>query len=272
MMKPLDLTQLSHLIIDMDGVLYKGTEPIPGAREFLLFSRRIGIPFLLLTNNSSMTAGQYQIKLADMGMQVAEEEILPSAAATAMYLSRIAAPGTPVYVIGEDGIRIELENHGFDLRNDSSVDYVVVGWDRQLTWEKLRIATQAIRAGARFIGTNPDKTYPSEAGIVPGAGAIHAALEASTEVAPEIVGKPQAAIFQLGLERLGAEAATTASVGDRLETDIVGGQRAGMPTILMLSGVTSREQLAISPTVPDLVFQDLAGLQEAWEAVREHGH
>jgi 4-nitrophenyl phosphatase len=264
-MKPVALTDLRHVIIDMDGVLYRGTEAIPGAREFLLFTRRIGVPFLLLTNNSSMTAAQYKVKLAGMDMVVSEDEILPSAAATAMYLARLAGPGTPVYMIGEEGLRMELEQAGFKLREDTAVKYVVVGWDRKLTWEKLKVATQAILAGAKFIGTNPDRTYPSESGIVPGAGAIQAALEACTGVQPEIVGKPQTAIFQLGLERLGAQAATTASIGDRLETDIVGGQRAGLPTILMLSGVTSKELLATSPIVPDLVYQDLADLQQAWE-------
>jgi 4-nitrophenyl phosphatase len=249
----------------MDGVLYRGTEAIPGAREFLLFCRRIHVPFVLLTNNSTLTAAAYVDKLAGMNMEASEEEILPSAAATAAYLAGVAPPGSTVYIIGEEGIRTELESRGFLSRQDPSVDYVVVGWDRKLTWEKLKIATQAILGGATFIGTNPDRTFPSEEGILPGAGAIHAALEASTGMAPKIIGKPQAGIFQQALDRMGAPAATTASIGDRLETDILGAQRAGMPAILVLSGVTKTAPSSEEPVIPDLVFGDLGDVQRCWE-------
>jgi 4-nitrophenyl phosphatase len=258
------LTGLRSLIIDLDGVIYRGKTPIPGAREFLRFLHCSHVSFLLLTNNSTLTAAQYVDKLSNMRVEVEQDCILTSAEATARYLASAAPPGTTVYAIGEDGVRWELEKRGFLIREDTDVAYVVVGFDRHITYEKMATAALAIRAGARFIGTNPDTTYPSELGQMPGNGAMLAAIEAATEVAPLIVGKPESAIFELALAKLGAEAATTAVVGDRLDTDIVGGRRAGLLTILMLSGVTSAKQLASASPSPDLVFNDLSTLHAAW--------
>ncbi len=258
------LTELRSAIIDMDGVLYRGSTPIAGAASFLGFLREEGISFLLLTNNSTLTAEQYVSKLAHMGVQVEAECILTSAEATARYLAGIALPGTEVYAIGEDGVEAELKERGFVLRDDTNVAYVVVGFDRHFTYRKMAMACLAIRAGARFIGTNPDKTYPSELGQMPGNGAALAAIEASTDTAPLVIGKPQPAIFQLALQKLGAEAKTTAVVGDRLDTDILGGQRVGLASVLVLSGVTSAQQLQGSSIVPDFVYEDVAALHHAW--------
>jgi 4-nitrophenyl phosphatase len=265
---PAQLIRLRSLIVDMDGVLYRGSAPLPGAGEFLDFLRQMGVPFLLLTNNSTLTDTQYAAKLAHMGIKVEEERILTSAEATATHLAGIAPPGTKVYAIGEDGVHRELEKRGFVLSDDADVAYVVVGFDRHITYRKLAVATLAIRAGAAFIGTNPDKTFPSELGQLPGAGAILAAIEAATDTTPLIIGKPEPAILELALQELAAEAETTAMVGDRLDTDILGGHQVGLTTILLLSGVTDTQQLVGSSIVPDLVYEDIAALYDSWrEAV-----
>ena len=261
------LNQLRSLLIDMDGVLYRGNAPIQGAGEFLRFLRQIGVHFLLLTNNSTLTTAQYVAKLARMGIQVEEKEILTSGEATAMYLAGIAPPGTKVYLIGEQGVRKELEKRRFVLSEDMDVAYVVVGLDHQFDYEKMTRATRAIRAGAKFIGTNPDKTFPSEGELTPGAGALLAAIEAATDTAPLVIGKPQPAIFEIAFQKLQADPKTTAILGDRLDTDILGGKRLGLMTILVLSGVTDQQQLANSTLVPDLVYEDVAALYRDWQRV-----
>lgn len=258
------LTSLRSLIIDMDGVLYRLNTPLAGAAEFLQFLRQAGKRFILVTNNSTLTPAQYVDKLAGMGIITSEDCILTSGEATAQYLAGVAPPGARVYVIGEHGIRAALEKHGFVLANDTKVAYVVSGLDRQLTYEKLRIATLAIRAGAGFIGTNPDPTLPTEEGLIPGARAIQAALEVATGTKPLIIGKPEPAMLQLALQKLEARPETTAIIGDGLETDIPGGRRLGLMTILLMSGVTAPEQLARSALQPDLVYPDIAALHQAW--------
>lgn len=268
----LELTTLRGLIMDMDGVLYHGDKSIQGGREFLDFLHAQGIRYLLLTNNSTLTSEQYVTKLAGMNMHVTEADILTSADATASYLAHTAAAGTRMFVIGEGGLHTCLQKHGFVLVDDTDVAYVVVGFDRQLTWEKLATATRAIRAGAHFVASNPDRTFPSESGLVPGAGATLAALEAATDVDPLVIGKPETAIFQQALQRLGVQTSMTGVVGDGLQTDILGGKRAGLATILLLSGVTNEQQLAKAAPAPDLIFSDIAALHRAWQAaLQAHG-
>lgn len=266
------LGSIRNAIIDMDGVLYRGNTPIEGAREFIDFLRRSGISFLLLTNNSSRTVKQYVAKLGGMGITVRERDILTCAEAAGAYLEQIAPPGSRVYAVGEDGIRFALESRGFVLSDDANAAYVVAGIDRQFTYAKLATAVLAIRAGAAFIGTNPDRTYPTEVGLMPGAGAVLAAIEVASDVAPLIIGKPESAIFDLALTRLKATPETTAMLGDRLETDILGGNRLGMVTILLMSGVTDADQLAASSLVPDMVFDHIGALCHAWrEALTPEG-
>ncbi len=262
------LSHIRSLIMDMDGVLYRLHTPLPGAAEFLEFLRQAGKRFILVTNNSTQTPAQFAAKLAGMGITASEECILTSAEATAQYLAGVAPPGTRVFVIGEHGIRAALEKHGFVLADDTQADYVVSGLDRQLTYDKLKIATLAIRAGARFIGTNPDATLPTEEGLIPGARPIQAALEVATGVRPLIIGKPEPAMMQLALQKLEAMPETTAVVGDGLETDIPGGRRLGLTTVLLMSGTTSPQQLARSALQPDLVYDDLAALHRAWAQSR----
>jgi 4-nitrophenyl phosphatase len=257
------LQPITHLIVDMDGVLWRGDEPMPGLREFFAFLCERSVGFILATNNASRLPEQYAAKLARFGVQVSPECILTSAQTAAAYLATIAPPGTRVYAIGEEGIRQALEQQGFLLTGEEAA-YVVVGWDRQLTWDKLATAALLIHAGAGFIGTNPDVNYPTERGPVPGNGAQLAALQATTGARPVVVGKPDPWMYQEALRRMGARPETAAVVGDRLDTDIIGGVQAGLTTILVLSGISTEADWAASPVKPDLVCADIGNLVHLW--------
>jgi 4-nitrophenyl phosphatase len=260
------LRNLNHVIIDMDGVLYRGNAAIPGTGAFLEFLREQGIGFLLATNNSTKTPKQFVDKLAEMEVAVRADEILTSAQATAAYLLGIAVPGARTFVVGQDGLFTALQEAGFALVEEQP-EYVVVGMDFNVCYERLAQATLHIRAGAQFIGTNADRTFPSERGIVPGAGALLALLETATGVTPTVIGKPGTAMIEQALIQLGARAATTGMLGDRLETDILAGQRAGLVTLLVMSGVTDAGTLAGSEIQPDLVFRDVGHLHATWKEI-----
>jgi 4-nitrophenyl phosphatase len=264
MNQEIDLSNIRHLIIDMDGVLYRGNEIIPGVREFMRFLREQGIRFVLATNNATRTPQQFVDKLAGMGVIVQPDEVLTSSLATASYLASIAAPGTRVFVVGEVGLQTALCEAGFELVEEKA-EYVVVGMNFHVCYEQLRDAALHIRAGARFIGTNPDRTFPSELGIVPGAGSLLAFLEAATGMTPIVIGKPETAMMEQALASMGAAAQTTAVLGDRLETDIMAGQRTGLTTLLVLSGVTDQAMLAESAIQPNRVFKDVAHLHARWK-------
>jgi 4-nitrophenyl phosphatase len=257
------LHSIRNLIIDMDGVLYRGNTPLPGLTDLFAFMHAQGIRFVLVTNNSSRTPTEYVTKLAGMGITVDQADVLTAGVATAEYLASIAPAGTGVYVIGAESLAETMRQRGFSV-SDQNAAFVVVGMDTQVTYDKLRRATLFIRAGARFIGTNPDKTFPSEEGIVPGNGAILAAIEAATDITPLIIGKPQPMLFEMALKRMSAAPAHTAVLGDRLETDILGGINAGLFTILVLSGVTARAALAGSDLQPDLVFEGIDQMVDVW--------
>jgi 4-nitrophenyl phosphatase len=260
------LGTLHHLIIDMDGVLYRGDQAIPGMQSFLVFLRTHGIRFVLATNNSTRTPEQYVDRLDALGARISLDEILTSSQATAGYLKALAPPGTRLFVIGQDGLRTALRNAGFRLVEDSA-EYVVVGLDVNVCFERLSRAARLVHAGAKFIGTNPDRTLPGEQGITPGAGALLSFLEAATGQAPTVIGKPGTAMLEQALIRMGADATTTAILGDRLETDILAGQRAGLRTLLVLSGVTDTELLKRSEIQPDLVFRDVGHLHATWQRI-----
>jgi len=255
---------IKGVICDMDGVLWRGETPLPGLHAFfaLLEARQIG--YVLATNNASKTPEQYVEKLARMGVTTTIEHVLNSATAAADYLATQAVPGAPVYPIGGPGIREALRLRGFTLTEGNRADYVVVGWDRDLTWQKLATATLLIRNGAGFIATNPDRTFPMENGLVPGNGAQVAALITATDVTPVLAGKPAPLLYERALARMGTSPEETLVIGDRLDTDILGGLRLGMPTALVLSGITQADELPASPIHPDVVFDDLAALVETW--------
>ncbi len=252
------------LILDMDGVLWRGGELLPGVASAFEVAARRHLHVVIATNNATVTAASVVGRLAQAGVTFPPDGVITSAHAAAGYLLRTFDTPIRVFVIGESPLTEALQHAGcVTVPGLDHPQAVVVGMDRRLDWGKLTEATLAIRAGAAFVGTNPDRTFPSERGIGPGNGAILAALEASTGIAPTIVGKPEPHLFLEAARHLATDPARTLVVGDRLETDIVGGQGAGMPTALLLSGVTSRRQLEESPIRPDLVFEGLPDL-EAW--------
>jgi 4-nitrophenyl phosphatase len=260
------LAPIRALIIDMDGVLYRGDTPLDGLETFFAFLRAREIRFQLVTNNSTATPSMYVAKMARMGVQVTEGDILTSSLATADYLAARLPSGSQVYAIGEEGLKDALQRAGFRLgQRDPSA--VVVGFDRDLTYAKLSVACLLIRAGVPFVATNPDITLPVPEGQVPGTGATLAALAAATETQPTMIGKPEPALMQQAMQRMEATVETTAAVGDRPETDILSAQRAGMLSILTLSGATDRERLATFDVQPDLVVRDIRALAEGWSSV-----
>ena len=252
------------VILDMDGVLWRGNRPLAGLRELFDTFERRSLPAVIATNNATIEPASLVARLKEAGVVLPPEKIVTSAEAAAAHVARSFPARVRVHVVGEEPLRTALAKAGCRIVNGADrPEVVVVGMDRRLDWEKLTQATLAIRAGAAFIGTNPDLTFPSERGIGPGNGAILAALQAATGAMPTIVGKPEPHLFLEAARRLAVEASGCLVVGDRLETDILGGLRAGMPTALLLTGVTSREALQSSEIRPDVVLEDLPGLS-AW--------
>ena len=255
---------IGALLFDMDGVIYRGHTAIPGAATLIANLQAHRLPFLFLTNNATLTAAQFQAKLAILGIYVDQVAVFTSSMATAAWLSRQAPPGAPVLVVGEAGLRQPVLAAGLAVVTDwRQAAWVAVGLDREATWSSLKDAALAIRGGARFVATNSDATLPSEEGELPGAGALVAFLRAATGVEPVVVGKPQVAMFEQALARLGVRPAQAVMVGDRVETDIVGGQAAGLRTIGVLSGVSSAGDFAQAAPPPTWVFDSVAEINRA---------
>jgi len=268
--RKLPLTDLRGFILDMDGVIYRGNTALPGAAAFLAGLREASIPFLFLTNNATTPPRLVAERLAGMGIPASASDVLTSSEATAAALAA-EMPGCRVLVVGEAGIWEALTEAGLHPTEDHrQADAVVVGLDRNCTYARLRDAALAIRRGAPFIATNTDRTLPTEIGLVPGAGALVGALQIATDVKPRVIGKPSREIFAFALGRLGTPAKATAAVGDRPETDIIGGQQAGLRTVAVLTGAgTAGEFDALDPP-PDWVFQDLEELSQAYFAESHH--
>ena len=264
------INDLGAFIIDMDGVLWQGSKPLPGLTEFFSTLRATKIPFVLATNNASLTQQQYLKKLADMGVEVSAKEILTTSMATARYLvDTLPATKRRVFVIGESGLIEPLQQQGFTITStyyptdpdaetgDIWADIVVSGLDRQLNWNKLATATLNLRAGAEFYATNADTTLPTELGEVMGNGGVLAALTAATGIEPIVIGKPEPILYQQAFEILGTDKHNTIAIGDRLNTDILGAVNAGMRSIMVLTGVSSEADLAEIDYKTDWVFQDI---------------
>lgn len=259
------LQTIRYLIVDADGVLRRGQQALPGAPAFLPWLDRHNVRYVVVTNNSLLTPAGFCRRMAAMGIALDEQRLITSSAGAAWYLRRQAPQGARIYVIGEEGPNQALFSDGIFQRDEEKPDYVVVGLDRSLTYDKLSRACRAIHNGARFVATNTDATLPVEDGLIPGAGAIVAAVTAATGVAPVVIGKPEQALFDMALERMQAKRAETAILGDRLETDIAGGQAAGLRTILLLSGISKADELDATPYRPDFVFAGLPELMRAWQ-------
>ena len=257
---------LSAFILDMDGVLYTGEVPIKGAAEAIAHLRRKGKKLAFVTNKSAYTRREYARTLARMGIAAHESEIVTSGYATSLYLRR-RAPGARIYAMGEPGLKRELEQAGFKLLPDAraeEADFVVVGMDRAITYKKITAGLRALLRGAEFIATNPDGTYPTETGISPGAGAMVGALVGSSGKKPKvIIGKPSLHMIKISLEVLGSKPSETAIVGDGLDTDVLVGKRVGLTTILVLTGVSSRQDVKRvqgTKMAPDFVIRSIRDL------------
>ena len=249
-------------LLDLDGVVYTGNTPLPGAAAFCAHLLASGRRFQCITNNSTLSADQYAVKLGGMGIDVAPEQVLTSSEATALLLQQRLAPGARVLAIGEEGLVRALLAHGLRLV-DRDPEVVVCGLDRRLTYARLTRACFALRGGAPLIATNPDLSLPTEAGLLPGNGATLAYLQAATGVRPEVIGKPEATMLRVAMERIASRPEETVMIGDGLLTDIPAGQRAGVMTVLVLTGVSRPADLATAQTPPDLVFEGLPALQAA---------
>ena len=260
------LREAKAWIFDMDGVLYRGAEVLPGVKELLDALTLRERPVMLATNNSMSTPEAYERKLAAMGLDIPASAVITSALATRDYLLQTLPEGSGIYVIGMPALREQLFE-GTSLHpvqyGDEQPAAVVIGLDLDFTYAKLKTAHEAIQRGALFIATNADSTLPTEAGLVPGAGSIVAALEVASGQRPIVIGKPETPMLEMAMMRMGAQPAETVMLGDRLDTDILAGERAGMPTVLVLTGVSTREDLASAEALPDVVVSDLPSLLEA---------
>jgi 4-nitrophenyl phosphatase len=261
----IDFSSIRGVILDMDGVLWRGGQTLPGIADFFAFVQQHDIAFALATNNSTKTVETYVDQLNRVGVPAGPDQVITSAVATAEYISAGYPTGTRVYIVGQDGIRQALIARGY-VEDAAQPAIVVVGMDFHITYEKLKLATLGIRAGADFIGTNGDRTFPLPEGLAPGNGSLLAAVEAATDVQPTVIGKPGTAMFEVALERLGTAPEHTLMIGDRLETDILGGQRAGLPTALVLTGITTPEQAEQDAIQADRVFDHLAALHTTWQS------
>jgi 4-nitrophenyl phosphatase len=259
-----DLSRYNAVLLDMDGVLYRGQAPLPGVNELLALFERRGIVYACVTNNAMLTQDQYEAKLAAMGIRIPGARIVTSPIATRRYLETQAPRVTPAYCVGMEGLRAALFDDGYFVLDERRPRFVVVGLDMEVTYAKLRTACLAIRAGARFIGTNGDTTLPTEEGIVPGAGSFLALLRAATDVEPFVIGKPSPTMLHAAVGLLGADPGSTLVVGDRLDTDIAGARAASLASALVLTGVTTPEALERSDLKPDAVYAGLPELVSAW--------
>jgi NagD protein len=237
--------EIRSWLMDMDGVLVREEHAIPGADRFLAGLQERGTPFLVLTNNSIYTRRDLAARLRASGLSVPEEAIWTSALATAGFLED-QRPGGSAFVIGESGLTTALHEAGYTL-TERSPDYVVLGETRTYSFERITRGIRLILQGARFIATNPDTTGPSPDGALPATGSVAALISRATGVAPYFVGKPNPLMIRSALNALDAHSESTAMIGDRMDTDIVAGLEAGLETILVLTGVTGRDDAERHP-------------------------
>jgi 4-nitrophenyl phosphatase len=249
------------LILDMDGVLWRDHEPIGNLPAIFERLQELGISTVLATNNSTRTIAQYLQKISGFGVALQPWQIVTSSQATVKILKDKFPDGGSVFVVGEQALVDTLAESGF-IPSEYNAIAVVAGMDRTISYQKMRIASTLIRTGIPFIGTNPDLTFPTPEGLAPGAGAILASIEAASGVKPVIAGKPSPLMYQLAMDRLGTTPDQTLVVGDRPETDIVGGQQLMCRTALVLSGVTNRQQAYSWNPRPDLILNDLTQVVE----------
>ncbi len=260
------LTNIRNFILDMDGVLWRGETPMPGLVNFFETLREQDIGFVLATNNARKTAVQYTEKLSRLGVEIPANQILTSAETTASYLSDKYPSGSFVYVIGDKGLHEAMKEKEFvlidrgDVKKGADVSLVVLGFTPYIEYKDLAMGSLLVHKGAAFYRTNPDPSIPSELGPLPGAGALSAVISTATGIEPVTIGKPGPMVFEEALRRLKSSKENTAMIGDRLSTDIVGAKSAGLFAILLLSGISTREDVQESVVKPDYIFVDIEEL------------
>jgi NagD protein len=258
-LEPLFADGVPHAyLIDMDGVLVYEGNALPGVAEFVARLIATGRKFMVLTNNSIYTPRDLRARLSRVNIELPDDALWTSALATAQFLDS-QRPGGTAYVVGEAGLTTALHDIGYVL-TESEPDYVVLGETRTYSFEAITRAIRLIRAGARFIATNPDPTGPSAEGLLPATGSVAALVSHATGVKPYFVGKPNPLMMRSALNQLGAHSETTVMIGDRMDTDVVAGLEAGMRTVLVLSGITSRADIGKFPYRPTVVLDSIADL------------
>lgn len=241
-----DWPKISAIISDLDGVTYRGDDPIESAVNAFQRWHEIGFPYAFVTNNSTKSAEEFADKLNGMGIPASPERIVTSSAVAADRLTTLVKPGSRVMVIGAVSLQRAVEQRGFEV-TDENVSAVVAGLDRAFTFEKLAKAQTALMQGAQFIGTNPDHMLPHGEGFEPGAGSILKAIETASGVAPMIIGKPEPDLVKMALSILGSDPVSTYMLGDQIMTDIMAGHKAGIPTILVRTGIVEKGPFQIQP-------------------------
>jgi 4-nitrophenyl phosphatase len=252
---------IKALLLDMDGVLWRDTEPIGDLPAIFDRIDQLGWETTFVTNNATRSVSQYVDKLSSFGVKSSTEQIINSGLATAIYLDGKYPGGGPVYIVGESGLFNTLNDHGFS-QSEKDPLAVVASLDRDLTYEKLKMASDFIRAGVPFLGTNPDPSLPTPGGYVPGTGAILAAIEAATKIKPTIMGKPSPAMYQIALNVMGISPDLALAVGDQMPTDIAAGIEAGCQTALVLTGVSDESTAMSFDYQPTYIAQNFSQLLE----------
>jgi HAD superfamily hydrolase (TIGR01450 family) len=253
------LSSIDSLILDMDGVLWRTNQPIGDLKSIFKLIKQIGWKVTFATNNATRTTQQYLELLSSFGVQAESWQIITSAVAVIYHLKILLPHGGPVFIIGEHGLIEACAEQGYHHSMEDPLA-VIASMDRSFTYEKMQKANQLIRSGVPFIGTNPDHTFPTPQGLVPGAGSILAAIATASDVQPIIAGKPEPTMYRIALERLKTQAERVLVVGDRPETDIAGAQFLGCHTALVLSGVTNAAQAKAWRPVPDLIIDSLESI------------
>ncbi len=263
----IDLNDINGLILDIDGILYEGNLVVPGAVELIADLNEHTTPYVLFSNNTTNTIDNHLSKLSRLGMQVPSTALLTAAMVAAGTIAREASPGARCFVIGETGLMEALLQAGLKVTqsDDRDLDYVVIGMDRQLTYEKLKIATRAVRNGAALISTNADPVYMDWDGIIPASGAIQAALESATGVKARLTGKPEPPGFLMALDLLKCPASETGMLGDQPEIDILGAARVGIRTILISSSLTQAFLPQNEQVIPDAAFEHTLDFYNLWK-------
>jgi 4-nitrophenyl phosphatase len=253
------LKKYQGYLIDLDGTVYRGTEVIQEAADFVKKLNEFHLPYLFVTNNSSRTPEQVAEKLSDFGIETEEKQVFTTSQATANYIYEQKNDAS-VYVIGEEGILTAIKEKGLSF-GDEKADFVVIGIDHAISYEKFAVACLAIRNGATFVSTNADIAIPTERGLMPGNGSLTSVLTVSTQTEPIFIGKPESIIMEQALKVLGTKKEDTLMVGDYYDTDIMAGMNAGIDTLLVHTGVTTKEMLVGYEKKPTYVIDAL----DQWE-------